>query len=209
MRGGRSSSCIIPWTLPGRYQAQARLTRWQIESTLVESQVDAVFSGHEHLFARMKPQHGVQYFISSAAGSLRKGDARQVPTLARSFDDDFHFVLVEIDGDAMYVQAISRVLAGRWTPPSSRSGRASPPRARLARTDFAYLIFEHLHPGVDVLPVALREASCPLPSQEQPPRASPVVGRGRTEGTPAGNPLRYRQRRQRRQPGERRAGSAD
>ena len=98
-----------PLYSPGRYQAQARLTRWQIESTLVEGHVDAVFSGHEHLFARMKPQQGVQYFISGAAGSLRKGDARQVPTLARSFDDDFHFMLVEIDGDAMYVQAISRL----------------------------------------------------------------------------------------------------
>jgi 3',5'-cyclic AMP phosphodiesterase CpdA len=94
---------------PGRYQAQARLTRWQIESTLVGGHVDAVFSGHEHLFARMKPQQGVLYFISGAAGSLRKGDARQVPALARSFDDDFHFMLVEIDGDSMYVQAISRL----------------------------------------------------------------------------------------------------
>ena len=94
---------------PGRYQAQARLTRWQIESTLIGGHVDAVFSGHEHLFARMKPQQGVQYFISGAAGSLRKGDARQGPTVARSFDDDFHFMLVEIDGDAMYVQAISRL----------------------------------------------------------------------------------------------------
>jgi predicted phosphodiesterase len=94
---------------PGRYRAQARLTRWQIESTLVDGHVDAVFSGHEHLFARMKPQQGVQYFISGAAGSLRKGDVRAVASLARSFDDDLHFMLVEIDGDAMYVQAISRL----------------------------------------------------------------------------------------------------
>jgi hypothetical protein len=28
--------------------------------------------------------------------------------VARSFDDDFHFVLVEIDGDELYLQAISR-----------------------------------------------------------------------------------------------------
>jgi 3',5'-cyclic AMP phosphodiesterase CpdA len=93
---------------PGRYQTQARITRWQIESTLVAGGVDAVFSGHEHLFARMKPQQGVQYFISGAAGSLRRGDARAGPLVARSFDDDFHFVLVEIDGNSMYVQAISR-----------------------------------------------------------------------------------------------------
>jgi hypothetical protein len=56
----------------------------------------------------MTPQQGVQYFISGGAGSLRRGDARQLPFVARSFDDDYHFMLVEIDGDAMHVQAISR-----------------------------------------------------------------------------------------------------
>jgi DNA repair exonuclease SbcCD nuclease subunit len=97
-----------PLYSPGRYQAQARLTRWRLESTLVDGGVDAVFSGHEHLFARMRPQQGIQYYISGAAGSLRKGDARPGGYVARSFDGDFHFLLVEIEDDAMYVQAIAR-----------------------------------------------------------------------------------------------------
>ena len=97
-----------PLYSPGRYQAQSWRMRWRIEPTLLAGNVDAVFSGHEHLYARMKLQRGVQYVISGAAGSLRNGDVRPRPEVARSFDDDFHFVLVEIEGDEMFVQAVSR-----------------------------------------------------------------------------------------------------
>jgi predicted phosphodiesterase len=97
-----------PLYSPGRYQAQSWRTRWRIESVLLAGGVDAVFSGHEHLYARMKLQRGVQYFISGAAGSLRNGDVRPGPAVARAFDDDFHFLLGEIDGGRLYVQAITR-----------------------------------------------------------------------------------------------------
>jgi predicted phosphodiesterase len=97
-----------PLYSPGRYQAQSWRLRRRIEPLLVAGGIDVVFSGHEHLYARMTLQHGVQHVISGAAGSLRRGDARPRTFVARSFDDDFHFVLAEIDGGELYLQAISR-----------------------------------------------------------------------------------------------------
>jgi 3',5'-cyclic AMP phosphodiesterase CpdA len=92
----------------GRYSLQARLFRWQVESLLVDHGADVVFSGHEHIYQRSRLQRGVQYFITGGAGSLRRGDGRETTAIARSFDRDFHFMLIEIADDAMYFQAITR-----------------------------------------------------------------------------------------------------
>ena len=66
------------------------------------------FSGHEHFYERTHPQKGIVYFISGGAGSLRLGDIRPSGLTAAGFDTDFHFMLVEIAGDDLYFQAISR-----------------------------------------------------------------------------------------------------
>ena len=102
--------CLLhhPLYSPGRYRTQARLLRWRLESLFVQHGVDAVFSGHEHFYARSLPLGGIVYFISGAAGSLRRGEASSVPEFARSFDRDFHFMLIEIDGDTLHFQAIAR-----------------------------------------------------------------------------------------------------
>ena len=97
-----------PLYTSGRYGLQSRLFRWQLESTLVEHGADVVFSGHEHIYQRSHLQRGIQYFISGGAGSLRRGDGRETSVIARSFDRDFHFMLIEIADDAMYFQAITR-----------------------------------------------------------------------------------------------------
>jgi 3',5'-cyclic AMP phosphodiesterase CpdA len=97
-----------PLYTSGRYGWQARLTRWQLEPVLADHGVAVVFSGHEHLYQRTRLQRGVLYFISGGAGSLRRGDGRVTSTIARSFDKDFHFMLVEIAQDALYFQAITR-----------------------------------------------------------------------------------------------------
>ena len=97
-----------PLYTSGRYGWQARLTRWQLEPVLADHGVAVVFSGHEHLYQRTRLQRGVLYFITGGAGSLRRGDGRVTSTIARSFDKDFHFMLVEIAQDALYFQAITR-----------------------------------------------------------------------------------------------------
>jgi len=97
-----------PLYTSGRYGLEARVTRWQLESVLATHGVAAVFSGHEHLYQRSRLQRGVLYFITGGAGSLRRGDGRVTSAIARSFDRDFHFMLVEIAQDALYFQAITR-----------------------------------------------------------------------------------------------------
>jgi predicted phosphodiesterase len=97
-----------PLYTSGRYRNASRAHRWALEPLLVKNGVDAVFSGHEHIYQRSELQNGIQYFVSGAAGSLRLGDGVAAPYIARSYDTDYHFMLVEIDGDDLHFQAISR-----------------------------------------------------------------------------------------------------
>jgi len=93
----------------GRYTTAARLLRLALEPILINGDVDVVLSGHEHFYERVRPQHGISYFISGGAGSLRKADiGRPSAIMARGFDTDFHFMMMEISGDTLYFQAISR-----------------------------------------------------------------------------------------------------
>ena len=92
----------------GRYTVEARLTRWRLEHIFIAHGVDVAFSGHEHIYERSHPRGGVVYFSSGAAGSLRKEDGGRAGTMARSFNDDFHFMLVEVTRSALYFQAITR-----------------------------------------------------------------------------------------------------
>src|SRR5262249_51946956 len=80
-----------------------------LEPLLIRYGVSVVFGGHEHFYERMKPQKGIYYFISGAAGQLRRGDIQPGDIQARGFDQDNHFMLVEINGDKLYFQAISRM----------------------------------------------------------------------------------------------------
>jgi predicted phosphodiesterase len=83
--------------------------RKALEPLFVKYGVSVVFSGHDHIYERVKPQQGITYFVSGSAGSLRKGDyGRPQAFSATGFDSDFEFMLVEIDGAKMYFQAISR-----------------------------------------------------------------------------------------------------
>ena len=79
------------------------------EPLFVKYGVNVVFSGHDHIYERVKPQQGITYFVSGSAGSLRKGDYGTPQAFsATGFDSDFEFMLVEIDGSKLYFQAISR-----------------------------------------------------------------------------------------------------
>jgi hypothetical protein len=97
-----------PLYTSGRYQAGARSLRGAVEPILVEGDADVVLSGHEHFYERLVPQHGIAYFISGGAGSLRRGDIRPSAGSARGFDADYHFLMMEISGDELWFQAISR-----------------------------------------------------------------------------------------------------
>jgi 3',5'-cyclic AMP phosphodiesterase CpdA len=79
-----------------------------LEPIFVKHGVDVVFSGHDHVYERLKPQKGIHYFVSGSAGKLRKGNMRPTEQTAAFFDQDQSFMLVEIAGGEMFFQAISR-----------------------------------------------------------------------------------------------------
>ena len=78
------------------------------EPLFVAYGVNVVFAGHDHIYERITPQKGIYHFVEGASGQLRKGDARRSPMNAKSFDTDMSFMLVEIAGDQLSFQTISR-----------------------------------------------------------------------------------------------------
>jgi predicted MPP superfamily phosphohydrolase len=82
--------------------------RVRLEPLLVQYGIDVVFSGHDHMYERIKPQKGITYFVAGAGGQLRKGGVSPSDLTAAAFAQDQSFMLVEIAGDELVFQAISR-----------------------------------------------------------------------------------------------------
>ena len=82
--------------------------RVKLEPLFVKYGVQVVFSGHDHVYERLTPQKGIQYFVAGSAGQLRKGDIRPSTMTAAAFDQDQSFMLVEIAGDQMFFETVSR-----------------------------------------------------------------------------------------------------
>lgn len=82
--------------------------RTLLEPLMVRFGVQAAFSGHEHVYERLKPQRGIAYFIEGASGKLRKGGVRVSKDTAAFFDQDRSFMLVEIAADLLTFRTISR-----------------------------------------------------------------------------------------------------
>jgi len=71
----------------------------------VRNHVDVVFTGHDHLYERIKPQQGVRYFVSGGGG-------RSLYDFNRSgFDEvgisEHHFMIVQLGGDRLLFEAIT------------------------------------------------------------------------------------------------------
>jgi len=91
----------------GRHGSEFEL-RVVLEPLFVKYGVNVVYSGHDHVYERIKPQKGITYFVNGSSGQLRPGDMRPSATTAAYFDRDQVFSLVEIDNDDLFFQAISR-----------------------------------------------------------------------------------------------------
>jgi 3',5'-cyclic AMP phosphodiesterase CpdA len=91
----------------GRHGSDVQL-RVALEPLLVKYGVNVVLSGHDHFYERLKPQKGVAYFVSGSGGELAKGDVRPSATTAAYFDQDQSFMLMEIAGDDLFFEAVSR-----------------------------------------------------------------------------------------------------
>ena len=92
----------------GAFHGSSVELRLMLEPLFVKYGVQVVFAGHEHVYERVKPQKGITYFTEGASGELRKGNLRKTDLTAAGYDQDCSFMLVEIAGDQLYFQTISR-----------------------------------------------------------------------------------------------------
>ncbi len=69
--------------------------------------VNAVFSGHEHAYERIKPEDNIYYFIQGSSGKLEHDDFHRKGLSVTSYDRDRTFMLIEIAGDELYFQTIT------------------------------------------------------------------------------------------------------
>ena len=81
-----------------------------IEPLFLKHGVDVVFAGHDHFYERLKPQKGIYYITQGGSAKLRRGNIRDNSALtAKGFDTDNSFIVVEIAGDKMFFETISRM----------------------------------------------------------------------------------------------------
>jgi 3',5'-cyclic AMP phosphodiesterase CpdA len=93
----------------GRHGSDLKL-REAIEGLFIKYNVSVALTGHDHFYERIKPQHGIAHFVVGSGGQLALGDIKTGTGLtAKGFDTDQAFMAVEIAGDKMYFNAISRV----------------------------------------------------------------------------------------------------
>lgn len=121
-----------------RYHGSDLDLRAQLAPLFKKYGVNVVFSGHDHVYERIKPQNGIYYFVEGNSGQLRYHNLRPSPAdMAAGFDTDQAFMIVEIAGDDMYFQTIARtgnvvdhaLLKRQANPQRAASLKPQPPHA--------------------------------------------------------------------------------
>jgi 3',5'-cyclic AMP phosphodiesterase CpdA len=92
----------------GRHHGPDTDLRTQVLPIFQRYGVNAVFSGHEHVYQRIKPENNIYYFVLGNSGKLMTHDFGEARERVKGFDSDQSFMLVEIVGDKLYFQTISR-----------------------------------------------------------------------------------------------------
>jgi hypothetical protein len=82
--------------------------RKQLEPIFLARGVNLVLSGHDHCYERIKPQKGIYYFVLGNSGQLRVHNLNPADEMAKGFDTDQAFALMETIGNDLYFQTISR-----------------------------------------------------------------------------------------------------
>jgi predicted phosphodiesterase len=96
-----------PYSSGGRHGSHVR-HREVLEPLFVKHNVSVVFTGHDHVYERTKPQQGIVYFVAGSGGKLRRGDIdRDTGITAVANAQDRIFVVCEIFGDELVFNAIS------------------------------------------------------------------------------------------------------
>jgi hypothetical protein len=92
----------------GRFHGPDTDLRARLEPIFHANGVRLVLSGHEHVYERIKPQNGIYYFVLGNSGELRTHSLRPSADTASGFDADRDFMVMEIAGDRLYFQTVSR-----------------------------------------------------------------------------------------------------
>ncbi len=90
--------------IPRGHGANEKVRR-MLEPELID-RVDVVFSGHDHFYQKIKPQHGIDYFVTGGAGKLRGGVQSNNPNVEKAALE-YHFMDLSLDQEALRFQAIN------------------------------------------------------------------------------------------------------
>ncbi len=83
--------------------------RKQLMPLFTKDGVNLVLSGHQHVYERIKPQEGIYFFVVGNSGQLRYHNIRPNNDIDQvGFDTDRDFMMMEIAGDQLYFQTVSR-----------------------------------------------------------------------------------------------------
>lgn len=82
--------------------------RHLLEPLFLQYGVNVVLAGHEHFYERLKPQSGINYFILGSSGQLRVHNLKSSGEVGKGFDTNEAFALMEVDGDELDFQIITR-----------------------------------------------------------------------------------------------------
>jgi 3',5'-cyclic AMP phosphodiesterase CpdA len=94
----------------GKKHGSSMGLRKMLEPVFTRYGVQVVFSGHDHIYERTKLQQGIQYFVTGAGGKTRRGDVNLKSDFREvSYDEDNHFMLIDVDDKQINFQAINEV----------------------------------------------------------------------------------------------------
>lgn len=71
----------------GKNHGSNLVLRGHYEPIFIRRGVSAVLSGHDHVYERIWPQNGIQYFVSGAGGKLSKGGLQRDSKLTAAGND--------------------------------------------------------------------------------------------------------------------------
>ncbi len=91
------------YTPPGKHEDEVDV-RNQIENVLIAAGVKVTFAGHNHFYARMKPQKGVMHFVSGGGGRTLKTPIKDGNTVETQ--ELNHFLFWEASPDKLRFWAV-------------------------------------------------------------------------------------------------------
>jgi hypothetical protein len=96
-----------PYSSGSRHGSDPQM-RDALEPLFLKYNVSVVFTGHDHIYERVKPQKGIVYFVVGSGGQLRTGGIDRTGITSAANATDRVFLLCEINGDELFFNAVTR-----------------------------------------------------------------------------------------------------